>query len=335
MPREKRLFQQLGAQSAPVAQVTELILSRFQRSFVSLECATERLQFLYLTSTPRSSGDTSNPDIYRGRIWLFNSRLKPVWPHTHDIYISGEEHPYHPQILLAICRRAVAGKLRESRVLSGTDTGFIDYVHPFMLRHQPQRPSPQHLTWVEWLHECIGVRSRVRLFNYSLTDISQAARNVLSCTPLNFLVMLEYLWKQLPESAKADRVKAVIRGLDVKDICGKRRRLALQYTWLPTPELCNLLSQYMENPGDFMSFLRTEDFNASTPAPVSKWSFLCWDFSVDEDDSLRFLLHVLEDLSNTSRLYAVQFKKLCKLYSAIYDKFVLATDQVAAKDSLV
>lgn len=220
--------------------------------------------------------------------------------HTTSIFLAKSIRTFHPQILL-----------------SGTDADFVDYVHPFMLRDQPQRPSPQHLTWVEWLHECIGVRSRVRLFNDSLTDISQAARNVLSSKPPHFLVMLEYLWKQLPESAETDRVKAVTRGLDVKTICGKRRRLALQYTWLPTPELCNLLSQYMENPGDFTSFLRTEDFNASTPAPVSKWSFLCRNFSVDENDSLRFLVHVLEDFGNSSRLSTVQFKKLCKLYSAI------------------
>lgn len=316
----KRLFQHLGAKFATVAQVTELIFSGFKRvvNFVSLECAIERLHFLYMTSPPETLGDTSNPDMYRGKVYLFNSRLERVWPHTQEIYISGEKHPYHPQVLL-----------------SGTNTHFVDYVHPFMLRHQPQRPSPRHLMWVEWLHEFLCVRSRVSLFNDSLTDISEAARHVLFYKPLTFLVFLEYLWKQLPENAKTDRAKAIVRGLDVRTICGKRRRLTLQYTWLPTPKLHDVLSRYMENPGDFKSFLRIEGFNASTNAPVSKWSFLCRDFSVDNENNLRFLVHILEDLSNSPRVSRIQLQKLCKLYSAIYDRFVLAKDQVQAKESLV
>ncbi|KAJ6783075.1 hypothetical protein PWT90_06075 [Aphanocladium album] len=268
----KELFLRLGATEASVNTVRTSILNGFLK--LSFGNPLDHLRFLYQTSPPEMKLHVHEPSGLFHCIYL--DPVQFLRPSVTDVYLPQDSGLYGPLALLSDC-----------------DTIAIDYASPEILRDPPPRPSEYHPTWEQWLHGCIGIRSRLRLFNARMTGLSAAALYVLSEKPFSFLGLLEHLWKNQPHTLKMDAsLRKLIDEVDVTSICNFAYPILLQESYFPLKSLREVVEQYMETSAAF-PFLQIETEMDSFPSMPGKWRFLYTDFHVRGDNNLRFLLDIL------------------------------------------
>lgn len=316
----RELFNSLGAIEASFNTVRSSILHGFTREKFSNPLS--HLRFLYQTSPPEMKLHVQEPMGAFEEVYVLDSKQKKVWPIQSDIYLLKESDPYGPHALLSDC-----------------DTISITYVDPILTGEHPPRPSEDHPTWIEWLHGCIGIRSRLRLLNLDNTELSEESSYVLSHKPSMFLGLLGYLWKALPPAIQRNvAIRQHIRELNFRSICNFRDEITLQQCWFPLTSLRETAEQYMENPSAF-PFLQIEASNDSFDGIPRKWAFLVSDFQVPKDNDLSFLLDILRHIYYTYdgdvSLSTIQLQKLCDLYTAIYAKLLLLKDMALEKQNLM
>lgn len=271
------LFLRLGAAEATFNTVRIAILMGFQGSRFDRLSLVSPLRFLYETSPPRMEMHKFEPIGVFENIYLGSSDQRwYVKPSQTDIYLPGDSDPYGPAILLSDC-----------------DTIAPIYAEPILLEDPPLRPSEKHPTWLQWLHGCIGIRSRLRLLNAENTELSEISSYVLSHNPFKFLGLLEHLWKDLPTTLKTNiSLRQHIGKIDVKSICSFKYEMPLQESYFPLKSLREEVEQYMENPAAF-PFLEIESPSDSFTVIPWKWLFLHTDFHVRTNNDLQFLLDIL------------------------------------------
>ncbi|MBE3044641.1 hypothetical protein IMZ48_19190 [Candidatus Bathyarchaeota archaeon] len=163
--RRVDLFNALGVQTADIAMIRSRILAMHHRSQVQpidFEHALLHLKFLYLTHESKSGEENA------GNLVVYDHLNLPRSPLERDLYIQ-DDHPYGAQSLIG------------ETFMSVYETSFVN---SWYVEDAPGIPSGLDLTWVEWMHEYLGVRRNIRLLivagqpsqkNASTSQITRAA----------------------------------------------------------------------------------------------------------------------------------------------------------------
>ncbi|KAF5538359.1 ATPase-like ATP-binding domain-containing protein [Fusarium mexicanum] len=301
------LFQHLGVCQATYEDVRASILRSFQtKKSMSFEVINEYLSFLYLTHQIGKHGLKEYTKVHVG-----TSAWKRDNPHETDIYLPGTEHAYSPESLLA----------NEG---ASPDLSVV-FLHSKHMESAPDKPNPFHPSWETWLCDLIGVRKRLRLISRDKRGLSDVFLYIFEHRPEKFLGLFEHLWLHEKSSLVTNRaLRSKIEDLPAQKLCDVNYSLTLKQAWLPLKYLRHSVDRYMEYPKQF-PFLKLEESDITVG---SKWHFLSDYFSVSKDDSMDFLLQMLQyiQLSCPKQPSNSQTQKVFDLYVAIYARLTVTSD---------
>ncbi|KAK3985427.1 hypothetical protein QBC44DRAFT_384907 [Cladorrhinum sp. PSN332] len=303
-PHRKRFFETLGVSPLASELVRAKILEKATETCEPLADSVDWLHFLYLTCPL----EKLSPDDYPySQVRLQSSDLADpgVLPSKEDVYISDKTDKYNPSQLL----------------LNSED---ILYLHSDYLNSPPTRVGG--LDWINWLHDYVRVRRRLRLVEPDGSGLSLEALSVSQDVPEKFLGLLHYLWPHEGDKVLSSKgIQAEISKTRV--LCEGGGSLPLAETILPSPRLKEIASRFLE-PGDEPPFLKLE-------GPISDddsagWKFLDY-FGVIQDDGLAFHLAILRVLTAAPRQ---QPSRVLDLYKVIYGKSVASANAEEAKATI-
>jgi hypothetical protein len=298
----KQLFDAVGVKQASVELVRSSIFEEFGRQGNKrITIWRDYLHYLYLTHSTETRRQYESAQIVDSKkFWL-------IKPQELDIYLPNRAGPFSPESLLA-CTDTAPGM------------EFIS-THDIYVNKRPARPTPEHLTWERWLYDRVGVRERLRLLSSDGKNLSEAAQYVFKYQKDKFLDFFQHLWSA--EHPRLDNMlKAEIKKLPAKELCGVDFSVALYDTWLPVRQLRGLVEKYMTKPRGF-PFLKIEE-NDSDMQLRLKWNFLHDNFSVGLDNDVSFLLDILHHIeeAGVDESSISQIQKVYDLYTAIYARLI-------------
>ncbi|EWY80902.1 hypothetical protein FOYG_15198 [Fusarium oxysporum NRRL 32931] len=313
----RALYQQLGVVQATVPQIRSLILDGFSCSKnLSLHDIKSYLRYLYLT---HQSFNIENEQPYHAvKIMTLEMTIERPW--RSIVYLPGMDNPYTPQKLFGLGLFGLSHSL--------------NFLHPEILKDEPNQPSLFHPSWKKWLCDCLGIRERLSLFrpktlaeqepngDISATDeidvLSEEYKYVLKHRPDRFLGFTQYLWAfEGPQLLKNPTLVSEIQEFPARNLCVMDRSLNLQNTWVPLKELKEYAKHYMEYPDEF-PFLKLKEEKDMDLAIATKWGFLTKAFSVKCKNDMDFLLEILESIKHSCHTMSPwQTAKVIELYIAI------------------
>ncbi|KAF5970597.1 hypothetical protein FBULB1_9625 [Fusarium bulbicola] len=301
------LFQHLGVCQATYEDVRASILRSFTSGKpLSFEILNEYLNFLYLTH----QAGKHEPEEYT-KVEIVTVAWKRKNPQKADVYLPGTHHMYSP-----------------SNLLTAEDASSdlsVDFLHSRHMESTPDKPSSFHPSWETWLCNSIGVRERLRLMSRDKRGLSDVFLYIFEHRPEKFLGLFEHLWLHEKSGLVTNRaLRLKIEDLAAQKLCGVDYSLKLNEAWLPLKNLRHLVDRYMEYPKQF-PFLKLEESDITVG---SKWHFLSDYFSVSKDDSMDFLLQILQYIQRScpERPSDSQTQKVFDLYIAIYARLTVTSD---------
>ncbi|KAK4199203.1 hypothetical protein QBC40DRAFT_266127 [Triangularia verruculosa] len=300
-PERKALFEALGVTSAASTFIRSLIMDFYSDNDPStLDDSLAMLHFLYLTHHK-----TAPADEY-GNVTVVSSNLKTTIPTFADIYFRDESDPYGPAAL-------------------GLDVKFLhdDYMEDSPRTLEDLMSRDPDKGWRDWLHQHIGIRTRLRLavgYEIGELDLSTEVRYVAEHQPAKLLGLLHHLWTYEGEKLATNKAICKLLG-DLEVLCEGEISLPLQDTILPTTKLREISQLYLE-PSHKFRFLELEP---GLPHTIEAWSFLT-KLGVIVDDEVQFFLQLLyamseediQDPTRVLRLYAAIQAK-CETSSSVSD----------------
>ncbi len=276
------LFDKLGVQIADVEGVRSHLISRYiiapkwplqsslsepslPRCPSTLSSSISHLQFLYLTEhlIPRED------DLTSLEIFIQDGTLRQ--PATHPVYVADNSR-YGAYELLRPMANAPGLK--------------VSMLHEDYLRHQPQKPEKQKLTWLEWLYKALKLRPRLRITELDSSNQLQLTRTCLYLAEHRrerILGFLKSQWKfERGKIVKSPEIIALIGKIQLSTTRGVD--LSLGKSYLPTKDAKKLVAAYLcpEEHFPWIPLDPDEEFNPS------EWEVIMKDlktgFSADNID---------------------------------------------------
>lgn len=242
----KRLFQDLGVQTASKTLVRRKILEIYAQARLPLfvQTSKQHLTFLYLTQQLEGA----DKDSY-SKIVLYDQDMCIRKPFEELIYMATDRTPYSPWELLK-----GGGSLAP---------GFKGLGHHFMnegyFLDSPQTPPNQALTWIKWFHHHLDVEGYVVL---ETTGLSVAAKYLQKERPERFLgaLRMHYLHNR-PFSSE---FIAIVQ--NTKILCQGYQQVCLKDAYVPIERLKTLVTRFVEDGASFpWLWLDTDNFPDTTP----------------------------------------------------------------------
>jgi hypothetical protein len=302
----------LGVMDPSVVQVRNSVLRMncSATAHPSMDESKAHLHFLYLTHQFKQITETL------GLVRIYSNSGFPIWPVQEDCYLPSN-HPYGPEALLGA---------------TGNLPGLsVSFVHPTYLEEIPEPPNTGHPSWDEWLQENLGIRNKLRLVSRNGELLSPAWEYVAEFRPEKLLGLLQYLWSSEGGIiSRNDDLKGYIRETDATCLCGTELpgECQLDQTYLPLPSLLEQCARFMK-PNENFPFLKLLG-TLSVEQLSSNWIFLHTELGVKKDENVEFLLDILKWLkeANPEASSIEDHERICRLYGAIYAKYLGAESQL-------
>lgn len=268
--KRRALFDSMGVRSASTSMIRSRILSLYAQAEmgdISFENSMEHLKFLYLTNQSRSEEEMGSELCVYDHL----GRLRKL--SDHDLYIQND-HPYGAERLMA------------TGVMASFNAFFVS---PKYFEEAPTAPSGACLSWVEWMHDYLGVMRDIRLLNVDKDSLSEECKHIAEHRNVNFLGFLKHVW---PEQGGGvinnENILAELRSTNI--MCKGEFEERLSSCYLPLRELQNAQARFDDY--DIFPFLDIEDSNESNL--LLEWSFLTKVIGVRWKNDLDFRLDLLE-----------------------------------------
>ncbi|KAI0136379.1 ino80 chromatin remodeling complex protein [Xylariales sp. AK1849] len=313
----RRLFEQLGVKTAPIALVRKEILRRYLPdglpSSLSLSTSKHHLKFLYLSQHLK---DNEEPQYSRLAIYDNTEYLRK--PFEDHVYIANAK-PYGPQ--------EVFKKTSPGPKPGDGAPGYAAYfVNEEYFRNSPATPQGQKLTWHEWFCSKLDVEEIVKFAGKTL---GPAVKYLQENRPEKFLGCLR-LGVCGSKNLSSDLIGCL---LETKVLCRGNRRFSLKDTYFPTKELEKRVERFVEH-GAFFPWLWL-DAEITSDAISSGWRCLLTKLGVgspstDLDFALDMLSYSLDAFPST--INPTSRDRLFSLYDHIQAKFREDEDQVKARE---
>lgn len=297
-PDRCRLFVSLGATAPPSTTIWKMTLSRYTPRYLpphhrlpNLSSSVKFLRFLFLTE-PENTGESAYNNII-----LYNAASTPRKPREEDFFFPGSRVPYSP------------GDLELD----------VNFVHPDYLS-QPPVPAARingavGMAWREWLYQHIGVRKNLRIVSRQGGSFSNEFLFVAQHRPVKFLGLLKDLWSH-EGSMITSSAPLHMELRKMKVLCEGGTKIPLSETFLPTPQLRDQRSRYLEE-REMIPFLELE--STLSKEGVRSWTFLS-EFGVTWSRKARFLLAILQAIMNGEGEPVPRVSRLPELYTVIQIK---------------
>ena len=288
--KRRALFNSMGVRSASTSMIRSRILSLYaqvEMGDISFNNSMEHLNFLYLTHQSRSE-EEMGPDLC---VYDHLGRLRKLL--DHDLYIQND-HPYGAERLLA------------TSVMTSFNAFFVN---PKYFEEAPTAPPGASLSWVEWMHDYVGVMRDIRLLNTHRNSLSEECKHIAEHRNVNFLGFLKHVWPEQGVGVINDeKILAELRS--TKIICKSEFEEPLSSCYLPLRELQNVEARF-DDYGIF-PFLDIGDSDES--GLLLEWSFLTKVIGVRWKNDLDFRLDLLKRCAQYHGKYAKPCDKL-KLFN--------------------
>ncbi|KAH7361082.1 hypothetical protein BKA65DRAFT_494597 [Rhexocercosporidium sp. MPI-PUGE-AT-0058] len=309
-----KLFTSLGATEASEEEIKSLIRQRHTSS-ASLSAAKVKMhvEFLYLTHVKEIK-----PSAY-SHIYFHVANDKYIHrPQTDDVYFI-DSQPYGPKELIGQDAEDDKGKK------------LALFLHDMFAASSYCGSAKGHsLTWIEFLHSCMGIRRRLRLtkrssFAFGATvSLTPACHYVRQNKAQKLVGLLQYCW--IDEENAITASKDILKTIkETEVVCRNGESTEVYKTILPLPKLENLCAQYEEF--DCLPFLAFDV--PLKDSHLSMWMFLKDHFGVTVDDNVYFYLEVLKAIAGSSAS-----ENVFDLFETIYTKWKQATDNDGNKSKI-
>lgn len=316
----KRLFQDLGVQTASKALVRRKILEIYEQARLpdlSVQTSKQHLTFLYLTEQLEGADE----DSY-SKIVLFDHDKCIRKPFREYMYMATDRTPYSPWELL-----------KGGGSLSGPGFDAPGFkTHYFMdegyFMDPPQTPPNRALPWIEWFHRHLDVEDYVVLDTAGLSD---AARYLQKERPERFLGSLRmYYLNNRPFSSEF-----IASIQNTKVLCEGHQNVCLKDAYVPIERLKTLVTRFVEDGASYpWLWLDTENFPDTIP---EDWDRLIQVLNGGKlVDDLEFALDMLRySVCTLQRGYTpVNENKLFALYCHIQYQYLAGSRDNEAKSRI-
>jgi hypothetical protein len=279
------LYIRLGALEPSISDVRDCILGHYGLFTKKTDFETSRshLHFLYTSHQPKERNEWQS---YRSKfIQVYDNKGSFINPYFTDCYLRSEQ-TYGPQKLL--------GPTNSS---PGLDARFL---HSFYHEIVPEAPNKTHPTWNCWLHEVLGVKTRLSLVSQEGDKLSRTWTFIAENRPEKLLGLLRHLWGYEGSIlSKQSKIIDAIRNTSAKDLCNPRLLSScnLHQTYLPFETLRQECRRFLDESDEF-PFLELEGFSSSLESGTG-WMFLNSVFLVGKETNLAFYLDVLSRLKSS------------------------------------
>ncbi|RYP79682.1 hypothetical protein DL769_002822 [Monosporascus sp. CRB-8-3] len=266
----RALFGHLEVRSPEVRDVRTLILRRYGPacSYIPFAESMEHLRFLYLT---HGAGDNLGFRHYGPQVHDSSNEMR--MPTLSTVYVRGDE-PYGAERLLGH---------------NGAQQLGVFFLNTNYFNDPPKQSSSTNLTWLDWMHEYVGVRRHVRLIDSHTNRLSGECKYIAEHCPEMFLGYLREAWQE-EENLVMSNESALQALQQTKALCLSGEKVPLSNAYLPWPKLREACSRY----------IRAEDFPfLQLPEPISEisilldWAFLTNRLGAGSKDDLEFRLRLL------------------------------------------
>lgn len=250
----RTLFQDLGAQEAPMTLVRRKILEMYDQpefqSDLSVQTSKQHLTFLYLTQRLKSTNEPSYSDVV-----LLDQDGCTRKPSKVFMYMATDRSPYSPWELL-----------KGRGPLSGPGCDAPGYTgHSFMnegyFLDPPHTPPDQALTWIEWFYRDLGVSEYVY---FGTAKLSEAAKYLQEYRPDRFLGALRAHYLDYPDRSLLPEFIACVQ--NAKILCRSNQQVCLKDAYVPIERPETLVTRFVEHDAFFpWLWLDTENFHDTKP----------------------------------------------------------------------
>ncbi|KAL1907747.1 hypothetical protein Sste5344_006374 [Sporothrix stenoceras] len=275
----KHLFDKLGVKTASTAVVRDAIVSRHSQKFKGgfmISGFVAHIRFLYQTHHT-----TQPPYSYKGLFVICDEQNIARLCSTADYYIS-DQSPYGVGLLLP----AEGGTLASE---------YGHTLHEMYMANVPSLPTPQSLSWKEWLYTFIGVRRHLRLVDKDGKSLSTICRYIAEHRPEKFVGFLQAIWGKEMLSAATKKI-AIEQLSRIEVLCRDGSKASLSSTYLPLDGLEKIARRFMAD--EFFPWLQLEvDINEFQTFPT-EWLPLDEAFNLGHRCSpVTFLLDILQHIA--------------------------------------
>ncbi len=195
-------------------------------------------------------------------------------------------------------------------------------------------PSPlgsakgHSLSWVEFLHSCIGIRHRLRLTSpgpSKTRSLTPTCDYVRKNKPDKLVGLLQYCWVDEKDAITGSKeVLEILRNATV--LCANGEPEKLCDTILPLPGLLKLCGWYIDS-GD-VPFLAMDSLPQESD--LQKWIFLKESFGVTVEGNFNFHLEVMKAMGFSDS----SSEKVYQLLEMIYTQWKQSIDIGRDKNTL-
>jgi hypothetical protein len=317
----RQLFDYLGVEKPPPHLVRDRIMAKYRRigrpASIDICMSRNHLTFLYLTAHL-----DDRPDFHTEDLWIFNHCNDFRKPAVHNFYIA-DGQPYGAQELF----RSIGPRGEHSAGAPGLD---VSFVHPsYNMNNSPQPPNGQDLQWATWFNKSLSIRELVRLTEKQGQSLSEECLYVAKHRPEKFLGFLSRYWTV---DGSVIIKKSDLRGklLQTQVLCWGNRMHSLGETYLPTAELQQISSRFLEE-GEFFPWLELE-MPLSHYSRPPEWEALMDTLGIGYPKSdLDFRLAILKFIrdANPSAVSLKRDTRIYELYGNIQARY---NDSVGSVD---
>ncbi|KAJ5721350.1 uncharacterized protein N7483_009284 [Penicillium malachiteum] len=327
-PDRKAFFSILGIQEPAVDTVRESILKRNCSSFLdehsTIGESKKHLVFLYQAHRfPTTAFGKGN--MLRN-IHIFSDELRLICPRRDGLECYAPSNdPYGPKLLLGATDALPGMKL--------------PFVHPKYLEETPEKPSPDHPSWIEWFKETFGVSERLSLIARDGHSLSPTWYYLAKHQPQKLLGYLKQAWKfEGAQIICSESLKLLLQKTDVSRLSNcivkLPRQCRLDEAYLPLPNLVEQ-SRVFLGKNDAFPFLHLKGMSSEEQIKTN-WFFLHSELGVKKDDDIEFLLDILKwlKISNSNFLMNKHVQRVFDLYSAIFTKYSGSRDKMQLRERI-
>ncbi|RYO85251.1 hypothetical protein DL766_000105 [Monosporascus sp. MC13-8B] len=269
----RSLFDHLKVQSPEVRNVRTMILRLYgpSCSYMPFAKSMEHLRFLYLT---HGAGDHTGLLGFRlFELQIHDSSSEMRMPSLSTVYVHGDK-PYGAENLLGH---------------DGAQQLGVYFLNRNYFNDPPKQSSSTKLTWLDWMHEYVGIRRHVQLIDSRTNRLSEECKYIAEHRPEMFLGYLRQAW--LKEEIIVTSNESALQALQqIEVLCLSGKKVPLSNAYLPLPKLREACSRY----------IRVEEFPfLQLPNPIDEanllldWTFLTNKLGVGPEADLEFRLRLL------------------------------------------
>ena len=278
----KRLFDYLGVQSASAQVVRGLVFDKYRRNKATIDIAMskEHLRFLYLTDIPTAKLSKAEKDV----LAVFDSMGAMVIPSLSVVY-KEDNQPYGAYQLLGIIGAVLAR---------------VSFLNSAYLDDPPEKPSGRTLSWTKWLHDVLGIRRHVRLYDSSSKSLSEEFQYIKKHRRDMLLGYLKHVWPIEGDLVKSDeKALGILRHTDIPSL-NEDNEVSPCEASLPLQELRRVCKRFTG--GDKAYFLSLPDLvdEIDDAELLVSWGFLAVDLGIGFRDDLDFRLNLITILQDSS-----------------------------------